>query len=198
MPDGLSEREIADDLNRRGILTDLGRPWTRGTVHQLLINGKYVGDNVWNRQSFKLKKKRVRNDPEMWIRSPGAFEAIVPPDLFYTAQGILRARAQRFSDEELIEKLRRLYQQHGYLSGLIIDEAEGMPSATAFAHRFGSLIRAYQTVGFTPDRDYQYLQVNQFLRRMHPEVVADTERRIADRSRLLQVSTEFRRNFLAG
>lgn len=37
-------------------------------------------------------------------------------------------------------------------------------------------IRAYQTVGFTPDRDYQYLEVNQFLRRLHPEIVGQTER----------------------
>lgn len=104
----------------------------------------------------------------------------MPPELFYTAQGILRERAHRFSNEELIEKLRRLFQQHGYLSGLIIDEAEGMPSAAAYAHRFGSLIRAYQTVGFTPDRDYQYLEVNQFLRRLHPEIVGQTERMIAE------------------
>ncbi len=67
-----------------------------------------------------------------------------------------------------------------YLSGLIIDEAEGMPSSAAYAHRFGSLIRAYQTVGFTPDRDYQYLEVNQFLRRLHPEIVGETERMIAE------------------
>jgi hypothetical protein len=104
----------------------------------------------------------------------------VPPDLFYTAQGILRERAHRFSNEELIEKLRRLLRHHGHLSGLIIDEAEGMPSAAVYAHRFGSLIRAYQTVGFTPDRDYQYLEVNQFLRRLHPEIVGQTERRIAE------------------
>jgi|GEM_PF-4151569 hypothetical protein len=55
-----------------------------------------------------------------------------------------------------------------------------MPSAAAYAHRFGSLIRAYQTVGFTPDRDYQYLEVNQFLRRLHPEIVGQTERMIAE------------------
>jgi hypothetical protein len=24
---------------------------------------------VWNRISYKLKKKRVRNDPDMWIRA---------------------------------------------------------------------------------------------------------------------------------
>lgn len=178
--DSLSENDIADRLNARGIRTDLGRDWTRATVREVLSNEKYIGNNVYNRRSFKLKKVRVVNQPAMWIKKEGAFEAIVPPDLFYTTQGILRARAQRFSDEELIEKLRRLYQQHGYLSGLVIDEADGMPSAAAYAHRFGSLIRAYQAVGFTPDRDYQYIQVNQFLRRLHPEIVADTERRIAE------------------
>src|SRR3984957_17456460 len=35
------EREIANLLNRRGLTTDLRRSWTRGTVHQVLINEKY-------------------------------------------------------------------------------------------------------------------------------------------------------------
>jgi hypothetical protein len=99
--------------------------------------------------------------------------------VFYTAQGILRARAHRYTDEELIERLRSLYQNHGYLSGLIIDEAEDMPSTSIYAHRFGSLIRAYQMVGFTPDRDYRYLETNKFLRRFHPEIVNQTESQIA-------------------
>jgi hypothetical protein len=146
----------------------------------VLTNEKYIGNNVYNRRSFKLKKLRVVNSPDMWIKKEGAFEGIVAPELFYTAQGILRARAHRYSDQELIEKLRQLYQRHGYLSGLIIDETEGMPSVAAYAHRFGSLIRAYQSVGFTPDRDYQYLEINQFLRRLHPEIVGQTERMIAD------------------
>jgi hypothetical protein len=104
----------------------------------------------------------------------------VSPELFYTAQGILRARARRFSDEELLDKLRRLYRTRGFLSGLIIDETEGMPSAAAYAHRFGSLIRAYQAVGFTPDRDYHYIEINRFLRRLHPQVIGRTERMIAE------------------
>src|SRR3546814_11991232 len=44
-----SEREIADWLNEQGILSDLGRSWTRGAVHQILINDKYDGHNVWGR-----------------------------------------------------------------------------------------------------------------------------------------------------
>lgn len=178
--DNQTESEIADRLNDQGVRTDLGRDWTRATVREVLTNEKYIGNNVYNRRSFKLKKHRVINSPDMWIKKEGAFEGIVPPDLFFTAQGILRARAHRYTDVELIEKLRSLYQRHGYLSGLIIDEAEGMPSSAAYAHRFGSLIRAYQTVGFTPDRDYQYLEVNQFLRRLHPEIVGQTERMIAE------------------
>lgn len=176
----LPETEIASRLNARGIRTDLGHEWTRATVRQVLSNEKYIGNNVYNRTSFKLKKRRVVNDPEMWIRRDGAFEPIVSPELFYTAQGILRARARRFSDEELLDKLRRLYRTRGFLSGLIIDETEGMPSAAAYAHRFGSLIRAYQAVGFTPDRDYHYIEINRFLRRLHPQVIGRTERMIAE------------------
>src|SRR4051812_49056532 len=50
--DGRSEIQIANDLNGGNVFTDRGRPWTKGTVHQILINEKYVGNNVWNRKSF--------------------------------------------------------------------------------------------------------------------------------------------------
>lgn len=198
--EGLVEGQIAVKLNARGIRTDQGREWTRATVHQVLTNEKYVGANVFNRVSFKLKKLRVVNPPEMWIRRDGAFEAVVAPDVFYTAQGIIKARARRFSDAELLERLRGLLQHRGFLSGVVIDEAEGMPSSTVYAHRFGSLIRAYQLVGFTPNRDYRFLEINRALRRMHPQVVTQTEQRIAalggqvardPSTDLLQVNREF-------
>ena len=178
--EGVSESEISKRLNDDGIRTDLDRYWTRATVREVLTNEKYIGNNVYNRISFKLKKHRITNQADMWIKKEGAFEAIVPPDVFYMAQGIVRARAHRFSSEELIEKLRNLYQHRGFLSGLIIDESEGMPSAAVYIHRFGSLIRAYEAVGFTPDRDYRFLEVNKFLRKLHPEIITQTERAIAD------------------
>ncbi len=52
------ESKLAKMLNDRGVTTDLGRPWSQGTIHQILTNEKYVGNNVYNRVSFKLKKKR--------------------------------------------------------------------------------------------------------------------------------------------
>ncbi|MFD2238162.1 recombinase family protein [Aureimonas populi] len=150
--DLIPERQIADELNARGIVTDLGRSWTRGTVHQILINEKYIGNNVWNRVSFKLKKKRVRNSPDMWFRADGVFPAIVDRHLFEAAQTIIRERSFRLSDEEMLEALRNLRRDKGLLSGLIIDEAEGLPSSSAYSSRFGSLLQAYKLVGYTPKR----------------------------------------------
>ena len=170
---GYSESEIAVDLNRRGISTDLGRPWTRGTVHQILINEKYVGDNVWNRRSFKLKKKRVRNNPGMWIRAQDAFAAVIERELFEAARTIIGARSFRLSDEEMLQSLRELYQQKGLLSGIVIDESDGMPSSSAYNSRFGSLLRAYGLVGFTPDRDYRYVEINRELRKLHPGILRE-------------------------
>jgi hypothetical protein len=176
--DGLVESEIAKKLNDIGAITDLERPWTRATVHQVLTNEKYIGNNVYNRISFKLKKHRVVNTPQMWIKKDSAFEAIVPTEIFYTVQGMIRARGHRYTNEELIEKLQSLYRNKGILSGVIIDETEGMPSSSAYVQRFGSLIRAYQAVGYTPDRDYKFLEINRYLRQLHPKVVRETEQKI--------------------
>lgn len=169
-----SETEIAEALNARGILTDLGRAWTRGTVHQILINEKYIGNNVWNRSSFKLKKRRVQNDPEIWVRAEGAFEGIVDPDLFAAANAIISARSSKLTDDEMLEGLKEVFVAQGFLSGLVIDEADALPSSSAYRSRFGSLLRAYQLVGFKPDRDYRYIEINRRLRDLHPDIVAET------------------------
>ncbi|GAA10223.1 putative recombinase [Acetobacter tropicalis NBRC 101654] len=62
----------------------------------------------------------------------------------------------------------------GVLSGMIINEVEEMPSSAAYRHRFGSLLRAYELIGYQPSRDYRYVETNRQLRLMHPEVVAET------------------------
>ena len=170
---GNSEIEISTLLNAKNIKTDLGRSWTRGTVHQILTNEKYIGNNVYNRRSFKLKKNRVGNDPDMWIRADNAFEGIVEQKVFFTAQEIIRERNRRYSNEEMLCGLKRLFDHHGYLSGFIIDECENTPSSGSYQCRFGSLVRAYELIGFKPDRDYRYIEINRTLRRLHSDVVND-------------------------
>jgi DNA invertase Pin-like site-specific DNA recombinase len=167
-----SETDIAAQLNAEGVMTDLGRPWTRATVHQILTNEKYIGNNVYNRRSFKLKAKRVANAPEIWVRKEGAFTGIVEPDFFEAAQRIIQERSIRYTDDELLAQLSTLLERKGWLSGLVIDEVEDMASSSTFRSRFGSLVRAYQLIGYSPGRDFRYIETNRALRAMHPDIVA--------------------------
>jgi hypothetical protein len=71
----------------------------------------------------------------------------------------------------MLEALGRLYAQKGLLSGIIIDECEAMPSSSVYRARFGSLLRAYSLVGFTPAHDYRFVRINRALRALHPTIV---------------------------
>jgi len=120
--------------------------------------------------------------------------------LFDAAQAIIQNRSRRLSDEDILERLRSLYQARGSLSGLIIDEADDLPSSSTYRARFGSLARAYQLVGFTSDRDFRYIEINRALRALHPEIVASAIKQIAliggkvvqeEATQLLTVNGEF-------
>lgn len=195
-----SEAQIAAILNERGILTDLARPWTRGSIHQLLINEKYVGNNVWARRSFKLKQRRVTNTPEEWIRRDGAFEPIVEQTQFDRAREIIASRCHHLTDEQMLAMLQEILAKKQTLSGLIIDEFEETPSSSSYRHRFGSLLRAYALVGFSPRHDYRYIEINRKLRDTHPGIVQELMGGIAKaggtarfdpQTELLHVNDEF-------
>ena len=163
------EAQIAVLLNNEGIQTDMGRPWTRGTIHELLTNEKYIGNNLYNRTSTKLQRPRVMNKPAEWIRRNNAYEPVIDAEAFAKAQQIIKERDHRYTDDELLQHLRDLLAHHGMLSGIIINEAPDMPSTATYANRFQSLRRAYELVGYTPTRDYSYLAINRALRTLHQE-----------------------------
>jgi DNA invertase Pin-like site-specific DNA recombinase len=169
--EGMRESQIAAMLNQRGVLTDMERAWTHSVIHGILTNEKYIGNNIYNRRSFKLKKLRVVNTPDMWVRADGVFEAIIEPRYFYEAQGIIRERNRRFTDEEMLTKLKALHERQGWLSGILIDEEEDMPSSGAYASRFGGLFQAYKLIGYNPGYDLRFIEDNRHLRKMYPEVV---------------------------
>lgn len=53
----------------------------------------------------------------------------------------------RFTDDDLLECLRRLHKQHGYVTAQIIREDELSPTTQLFIVRFGSLLNAYARAG---------------------------------------------------
>jgi DNA invertase Pin-like site-specific DNA recombinase len=176
---GRTEAEIAHNLNQQGIINEYERPWTRSMVVEILTNEKYIGNNVFNRHSFKLKQRHVENTPEMWVRANGVFTAIVEPATFAAAQAAIQARNRRWSDEELLERLKGLHARTGWLSGILINETPDMPPSSAYSSRFGSLLRAYELVGYTPDHDFAYIAINRALRRRHKDLIAEIIRNMS-------------------
>lgn len=169
-----TEAAIAAILNEEGVPTGWGHPWTRAVVRGILTNEKYIGSNIFNRRSFKLKQRRVANSPSMWIKAEGAFVPLIDHETFGDVRLVVDARRHRWSDDEMLTALSVLLRERGCLSALVIDETEGMPSSGAYRQRFGSLIRAYRLIGASPLRDDAYVEINRTLRTMHPEVVART------------------------
>jgi DNA invertase Pin-like site-specific DNA recombinase len=155
--DRKTEGEIANALNRRGIVNSQGKPWDRNGVSQLLKNERYIGNCVWNQTSKKLKSKQVRNSAEVWFRAEGAFQALVERPLFDAAQSIYEERKQRavdghyrkYSDEELLQRLRGLLAKHGYVSRALLAQ-NSLPCAHTFDHRFGGLKSALRKIGYAP------------------------------------------------
>jgi len=55
-----------------------------------------------------------------------------------------------------------------------------MPSSDSYCSRFGGLLRAYELVGFKPNHDYRYLEINKALRRWCPMVIGDVVSKLRD------------------
>lgn len=167
------ERVIASELNRKGICAENGGIWTRGKIHQILTNEKYIGNNVYNRTSFKLKHRFVRNPESEWVRYNNAWQPVVSERKFLLAQEIIQNRSRRLSDDELLTSLKSLLACKGRLSGFLIDEDDFMPSSSVYRSRFGGLLKAYALIGYSPEHDYSYIKINNFLRGYHKGIVYD-------------------------
>ena len=188
--DGRTEGEIAGLLNRRGIETDLDRDWTRVTVRQVLTNEKYIGNNVFNRRSFKLKERMVENPPDKWIRVEGAFQGIVPREIFTEAQSIIKARRRKWTIDDMLLCLKTLHAAQGRLSCAIIDGMEGIPTSTAYRSRFGSLLAAYEIIGYVPDHDFRFVEINRHLRQFREEMVKGIIDGISESGGLAQIEPD--------
>lgn len=61
----------------------------------------------------------------------------------------------RMSDEAMLEGLRGLLEEKGALSIALIDAAPALPCSRSYSSRFGSLLTAYELVGFKPKPRYR-------------------------------------------
>jgi DNA invertase Pin-like site-specific DNA recombinase len=187
---GVGETAIAERLNRESVPTDRGVQWTNHVVHRILTNEKYVGHNVFNRKSRKLKRATVCNPPETWVRADDVYEPLVTPATFARAQAIFgkRQNARRYSDFELIGALKRLNREVGYISEGLLQTRSDMPSSATYRRRFGDLLEAFRLAGLRPFRDYGFLGLATATRALRPTLIAD----VADGFRAVGASVDLR------
>jgi hypothetical protein len=169
----LGEKRIASMLNLAEIPGEAGRPWTKKTVNSVLTNEKYIGNAVYNRRSFKLKKRPVKNPPEMWIRRDGAYPALVPSDVFQKAQMERNERHKRYSDEELLGILREIHAKHGRISALLISNRGPAPTPQTFKYHFGTLAHAYALAGLDVPEAFAYVESRRALRSIRATLVSE-------------------------
>ncbi|MHB0789662.1 recombinase family protein [Bradyrhizobium sp. 5.13L] len=152
------ETVVAWELNKNAVPTRTGKPWTRVMVGAILRDETYIGNLIFNRRSWKLRQTRTYNPPEEWIRAEGCLEAIVDRDLFQQANRFIDERRVDLSEEEMITRLRRTLLEKGRLSVSIIDRTPGLPCVATCQTHFGSLRNLYRLLGYTPKRNYEFLE----------------------------------------
>ena len=148
--DAKDVKEIAAALNADAILSPGGGHWDVGSIWTILKNEIYAGNMVWNKSSQKMKSASHPNPQSDWVSAENAFDPIVPRDLFFTVQGIIKGRwherMRRGSKEEMLVRLRGLFDRYGMVSGSLIAASADMVSPSTYAHHFQSVDLAYQSM----------------------------------------------------
>ena len=147
--------QIARELNNQRMRYRDGKAWAPYAVDEILRNPKYMGSNVWNRTSKKLDGPCVAVPREEWVINTLAFVPIVDTDTFNQVQKIL-PRLARWTDSELIQKLKELLAKKKSLSGVIIKATPGMPSIATIYRRFGGFRHLYELLNYGGVRNAFY------------------------------------------
>jgi DNA invertase Pin-like site-specific DNA recombinase len=143
---------IAKTLNSEGVRFLGGAQWNAATVTRLLRQSAYTGTQVWGRTTALLSSPVKQVAPEEWAICPKAFDPIISPDLFESAQQRFAGFTCHLTDEQLLERIRVVLRACGKLSGAIIEESRLCPGGTTYGRRFGGLMKMYARLGFDSER----------------------------------------------
>jgi DNA invertase Pin-like site-specific DNA recombinase len=164
------ERLLYAAITRRlismGIPPPPGCGWTKDVIRGILTNEKYVGTYVTHRTSNRLSAGKIRNPPEFWVKNEGAFPQTVGKPIFQAARDRIAEWPNRYSDQDMILGLRRLYEKHGRVTNDLVNNASEMPHISTYMYRFGSIKNALDAAGINPRRDRELCGIATYARRM--------------------------------
>ncbi|MCA1436175.1 recombinase family protein [Bradyrhizobium sp. BRP20] len=117
----------------------------------------YIGNLIFNRKPQKLRQTAVKNPPEQWTRSEGCIEPIIDREVFFSVRKIIEERRVDLSEEEMLSRLRKALLREGRLTPTIIDRTPGLPCSATCQTHFGNFRNLYRLLGYTPKRNYEFL-----------------------------------------
>jgi DNA invertase Pin-like site-specific DNA recombinase len=144
-------RQIAEELNRRKIKRPGYKSWSKGSIYCVLKNEKYMGSNVWGKTNKPLGGYTRRVPPNEWAIKPDAFFPLVSPRQFSRVQRLMRRRNNKIKkpDNYFLNEMRKVLAREGKLSQKLL-KVRGVFDHRMYLRRFGSMMRAYELVGYKP------------------------------------------------
>src|SRR5579862_3538953 len=148
LQDRLGYSQIARELNSRGIAYRDQKPWNVGAVRTIVTHAKYNGWLTYAKTSRTLYTKEVKIPESRWLRVPHPSSKIISEETVASVWQRLAAFTINKSNDQLLDELRTIRAANGRLSSSIIRRTVGATSPASFRYRFGSLMRAYELIGY--------------------------------------------------
>lgn len=91
--DGYSYQDICNDLNRHGLRTRIGKPFSKNSLHDILSNERYRGIYIFN-QAYKKSKRKLKDECDI-IKIPGGIPAIIDDEIFERVRKRMKNQAAK-------------------------------------------------------------------------------------------------------
>lgn len=73
----------------------------------------------------------------------------------------------------MLTALKKVLARRGALSSSIIDGAPDCPAASLYHHRFGSLLKSYELIGYQPPKNWQFVTSKKRLASVRTQAIED-------------------------
>ena len=139
---------IAQELNERSIPYRDQRLWNLNAVRRILTSSKYYGWLTYGRTSRRLRTKEVKIPESQWLTVAHPTARLVDDATFAAARKRIASFTINKSNDQLLDELRAILAGNGRLNSTLIRQRPGTTPPTSYRYRFGSLMRAYELIGY--------------------------------------------------
>lgn len=169
--------QIARELTHKRIPYIEGSKWGMRAVKEILTHPKYVGTNIYGRNTQRLYTPLVPKPKSEWIAAPDSFEKIVDPETYAKAQRIIQKTTRRFprnrTDEELLDALRQILVEKGRITTDLIKKSRNAPSVNTYNARFGNLTDAYKLINYDGFWRRDWLETRKHVQSLRTELMTN-------------------------